>query len=451
MSTYISDSPTHFQFTSGHRTILLVGIALGVICLGMTWMVDDEFHSRFWSNLLHNSVFFTGIALMAGFFLCVCIIAWAGWHTVFKRVWEAMSMNLLIGFIFMTIIALVTYMHGNHLYHWADVQSYVAEDDQVLIGKSGFLNTNIYLGFTVVFVGLWLFFMSRIRNLSIAEDADGDASFSHHHKMRKYAALFLPLVGFSSAAMIWQWIMSIDAHWYSTMFAWYTGASWFVSMMCFTVLSLIYLKGKGYYPEVTAEHIHDIGKFIFAFSIFWTYLWFSQYMLIWYANIGEETIYFRERIDKYPILFYGNLIVNFLLPFFVLMRNDTKRKFGSLGFVAGVVFVGHWVDFFLMIKPGVAINTHHAMGGHGDHGGDGHGHGAEHAGDHGHGVAEAAHHGAEHASEFILGTSFPGFLEIGTMIGFLSLFILVFFMVLSKARLVPKNDPYLEESLHHHV
>jgi len=91
------------------------------------------------------------------------------------------------------------------------------------------------------------------------------------------------------------------------------------------------------------------------------------------------------------------------------------------------------------------------MGGHGDHGGDGHGHGAEHAGDHGHGVAEAAHHGAEHASEFILGTSFPGFLEIGTMIGFLSLFILVFFMVLSKARLVPKNDPYLEESLHHHV
>jgi len=407
--------------TSTNRSLrkTLVGIALGVICLGMTWMVDDEFHSRFWSNLLHNSVFFTGIALMAGFFLCVCIIAWAGWHTVFKRVWEAMSMNLLVGLIFMTIIALATYLHGHHLYHWTDVTGIINDNDQVLIGKAGFLNKNVYLGFTLVFVGLWLFFMYRIRNLSIAEDAHGDASFTHHHKMRKYAALFLPLVGFSSAAMIWQWIMSIDAHWYSTMFAWYTGASWFVSMMCFTVLSLIYLKGKGYYPEVT-------------------------------ANVGEETIYFRERFDKYPILFYGNLVINFLLPFFVLMRNDTKRKFGSLGFVAGAVFVGHWIDFFLMIKPGVAINTHHAMGGHGDHG-DGHGHGAEHAGDHGHGVADAAHHGAEHASEFILGTSFPGFLEIGTMIGFLSLFTLVFFMVLSKARLVPKNDPYLEESLHHHV
>ena len=149
--------------------------------------------------------------------------------------------------------------------------------------------------------------------------------------------MFLPLAGFGSAFVVWQWIMSVDAHWYSTMFAWYTGASWFVSMIALTILLLLFLQSMGYYKNVSVEHYHDLGKFLFAFSIFWTYVWFSQYMLIWYANVGEETIYFRERVDNYPALFYLNLLINFIAPFFILMRNDTKRKMGSLGFAAGLV------------------------------------------------------------------------------------------------------------------
>ena len=240
-----------------------------------------------------------------------------------------------------------------------------------------------------------------------------------HRRMRVYAAIFLPIVGFTSAAMIWQWIMSLDAHWYSTMFAWYTGASWFVSMIALTILILLYLKANGYYDNVSQEHIHDIGKFLFAFSIFWTYLWFSQFMLIWYANVGEETIYFRERYDKYPVLFFGNLIINFLVPFFVLLRNDTKRKFGSVGFIAGVVLVGHWWDFFLMIKPGALHTAHSALAKtEGGHGHDGHG-----AHDAAHGAHDAVAHGAHHASEFVSGFTLPGLLEIGTFIGFLCLFL----------------------------
>ena len=240
--------------------------------------------------------------------------------------------------------------------------------------------------------------------------------------------------------------MSLDAHWYSTMFAWYSTASWFVTMIALTILILLYLKANGYYDNVTGEHIHDIGKFLFAFSIFWTYLWFSQYMLIWYANIGEETIYFRERMDKYPVLFYGNLIINFILPFFILLRNDTKRKFGSVGFVAGLVVLGHWWDYFLMVKPGALITASH-HGDHGDHGHEAAGHGADAA----HGAVEAAGHGAEHASEFLMGFTFPGFLELGTFLGFLALFLFVVFTNMTKASLVPENDPYLGESLHHHV
>jgi Ni/Fe-hydrogenase subunit HybB-like protein len=157
-------------------------------------------------------------------------------------------------------------------------------------------------------------------------------------------------------------------------------------------------------------------------------------MLIWYGNIGEETVYFRERLDHYPVLFYGNLLLNFVAPFLILMRNDTKRKYGTLIFTSVIVFLGHWVDYFLMLKPGILHTAQETMGMHG---------GAEHsATEH---AAEAGHHG----SEFLMGFHFPGLLELGTMIGFLSLFLYFVFSQLEKAALEPKNDPYYEESLHH--
>lgn len=263
--------------------------------------------------------------------------------------------------------------------------------------------------------------------------------------MRVWASWFLPIGGFTSAAIVWQWVMSIDAHWYSTLFAWYCTISWFVSMLCITVLTLIYLKGKGLYPEVKADHFHDLGKFVFGFSVFWTYLWFSQYMLIWYGNVGEETIYFRHRFDNYPVLFYGNLVINFVLPFLVLLRNDTKRKMGVMSVICSIVLLGHWIDYFLMIKPG-ALHTAHELMGHGAGG---------HAGEamaqpvaHG---AEAAGHAAEHASSFVAGFTIPGLLELGTFLGFGALFAYFFLTQLAKAPLIAKRDPYIDESLHHHV
>ena len=217
--------------------------------------------------------------------------------------------------------------------------------------------------------------------------------------------------------------MSVDPHWYSTLFAWYSAASWFVAMVAMTIMIIGYLQSKGYYPEFNRDHLHDLGKFLFAFSIFWTYLWFSQFMLIWYGNVGEETTYFFTRRDHYPVLFYGNLVINFVLPFLILLRNDTKRKLGTMFFVSGLVFFGHWIDYFLMIKPGV-LHTTQALSAAGE--------------DHGsHAIAA--------------GFGMPGFLEIGMMLGFLGLFIYMVFWQLSKASLIPKNDPYLAESLHHHV
>ena len=426
-----------YTFTCGHRNVLFGAIGIGIVCLILTWIGDDAYHTRFWSNFLHNSVFFTMVACMAVFFIAASITAYSGWHTTFKRIWEAYSMFLIVGVVLLAVVGLGNYMHWHHLYHWSNAAD--VETDSVLKGKSSFLNNNWYMFGTLIFGGVWAFFAHKLRSLSLDEDNDGDKNFGKHKTMRKYAAVLLPIIGFTSAALIWLWVMSVDAHWYSTLFAWYATASAFVAMIAFTILLIIFLKSNGYFSLVNENHIHDLGKYLFAISIFWTYLWFSQFMLIWYANIGEETIYFRERYDNYPALFFGNLIINFLVPFFILMRNDTKRKFGSVSFVAIVMVLGHWLDYFLMIKPGALITRNHALG---------HGHEAE-AGATGHG--EAGGHAVEHGSNFVAGFTMPGLLEIGTFIGFLGLFLYVALTILSKSSLVPKNDPYLDESVHHHV
>ena len=427
----------HIQLPISDKIILSVLGIIGLISLIYIGANDDLGHTRLWTNILHNSVFFTLIALMAIFFICVSVTAYAGWNVVFRRIWDGMSHFLLFGILLMGLIAIGIYFGWHNLYHWADPQT--AATDPVIKGKSSFLNKNFYTFAGLGFLVVWFFFAKKMRDLSIDEDDHGDSRFVHYKSMKFYAALFLPIAGFSSAAAIWLWIMSIDPHWYSTMFAWYSSASCFVSMIALTILLLIYLKSRGYYHAVNMEHFHDLGKFMFAFSVFWTYLWFDQYMLIWYGNVGEETVYFKTRIREYPILFYGNLVINFVLPFLILLRNDTKRKYGTLILVGLLVFIGHWVDLFQMIKPG-ALHTSIELGSHQA------GSAAQALSEH---SSEAAH--GSHGAGFNIGYSIPGLPEIGLMLGFLALCIGTTLHFLSKAPLTPKRDPFLEESLHHHV
>ncbi len=429
-----------FTFEGKTRSMLIGGIILGVVSMLLTLFAGGEMAStRFWSNFLHNATFFLGIGFMAAFAMSVWITAWSGWFVMSKRVFEALASFMGLGGIFMLIIAIGNYAGFHHLYHWADAEAVAG--DPVLQGKSAFLNKHMYLLATVAFVGMWWFMNKKIRDYSVDEDTNGRfGDFKHMYSTRKWAAGYLAIAGYSSAIIIWLWLMSIDAHWYSTMYAWYAGSSWWVSMLAFAILIIIYLKSKGALPNLNEDVIHDLGKFLFGFSVFWTYLWFSQFMLIWYGNVGEETIYFHTRINEYPFLFYLIIVLNFPIPFLVLMSNSNKRKMGTMVFTSIVVIIGHWLDFFLMIKPGV---RHTAME-HLAH--------AEHAtAAHTEGGHEVAHEVVEHVSHFAAGFTLPGFLELGTFIGFLSLFLFVVFNTLSKAALEPANDPFIEEAKHHHV
>ncbi|TAK45532.1 MAG: hypothetical protein EPO28_03610 [Saprospiraceae bacterium] len=427
-----------FTFEAKQKTVLRGMMGLGILCLILSYFTEPSqiaeagTHMRFWSNFLHNSVFFTGMAFMTLFVLAAFTTAYAGWHAAFKRIWEAYSLFLIPGIVLMVIIGIAIFTHFTHLYHWSDDAAVAS--DKVLTGKSAFLNIYWYLFGTIIIAGTWAFFAKRMRALSLKEDEDGAnvSNFSYHRKTRVLAAIFLPIAAFTGPALIWQWIMSVDAHWYSTLYAWYCMAGWFLAACSLTIILLIYLKTQGYFEQVTKEHLHDLGKYMFAFSIFWTYCWFSQYMLIWYGNLGEETVYFRERLDSYPVLFYGNLVINFVLPFLILMRNTTKRRYGTLVFTSLLVFIGHWWDLFYMIKPGT-FKTAQEVAQHGTQAGSSH---------------EAA---ASHASAFVAGFTIPGLIEIGVLIGFLGFFVYFVFSQLAKASLVPENDPYLEESLHHEV
>lgn len=376
-----------FVFEGKAKMFTLVLMAIGAVCLALSYTsgAPEMGHMRFWTNYLHNSVFFVGIAFTAVLFISAHALAWGGWVAVFKRVPEAMMSFLYVGIVLFTLLGIAIMMgaDGTELLYLWNNQDYLNVDsahfDALAFHKSAFVNPVNYL-LTVAVIGVWSFFAFMFRKISLNEDVtpytvtEANSVPDNVRKNRIYAAAFLPIGGFSSAYVIWQWIMSVDTHWYSTLFAWYATVSMWVSMCAMLFMLVIYLRSKGLLQKFTDEHMHDIGKYIFGFSVFWTYLWFSQFMLIWYANNGEETQYFFIRFEQFKVVFFANLLMNFVGPFFILMMNSSKRTLGTLAFVAGLVFVGHWIDMYQMIKPGVWYNYEHKMHlSHAGHGHDAHG------------------------------------------------------------------------------
>ncbi len=361
-----------------------------------------------WANLLVNNFFFLAIALGALFFLAIQYAAQAGWATLILRVMEAMSQFLVIPVMIMLLLVVTGVYHigDNHLWHWMQEGIMDPESphyDEIIAGKEGYLNGPFYLLRTLIYLIGWVGAAMLLRRMSLKMDRGGDVA-AQWKKMRNLSAGFLVFFAVTSSTSAWDWIMSIDTHWFSTLFGWYTFAGIFVSSLTVLTLIIIYLKSKGYLEDVNENHIHDLGKFMFAFSIFWTYLWFSQFMLIWYSNIPEEVTYYMARFGEYKGLFFLMLAINFVFPVLVLMSRNTKRNYGFLVTAGIFIIIGHWLDVYIMVMPGTVGSLWSI-----------------------------------------------GLVSIGTFLGFAGLFILVVFRSLAKAPLVSKNHPMLLESKYHHI
>jgi hypothetical protein len=402
-----------FAIPARYRTwsLALMGVGILSVIIGFVLYGTGDHSARFWATMLQNSVFFLLVTNAAMFFICATTLAWGGWQLSFRRVTEAVSVAVIpLGIIAGIVLLCLVLIPDIHIFHWLEPHG-----DKILEGKSAFLNRGFFITWTIMSIGLWIVLGYKMRQLSRELDnhplPDAESGRKYIFKNTVWAAIFI--VWFALTVMSvtpWFWLMSIDAHWYSTMYSWYTFASTFVSGMALITIFVVFLKNQSYLEYTNEEHIHDLGKFMFAFSIFWTYLWFSQYMLIWYANMPEETVYFNSRITShshsgaYSGLYWFMFIINFLAPLLILMRRGSKRNYTTVTFMAILIIFGHWLDFYQMI----------------------------------------------HASLFPDHVTLNLF-DFGVAAGFVGLIMFAVGRALTKAPLVAQNHPFIKESIIHHT
>lgn len=407
MGTHHYNLSEQFEFTGKVKILSIIGVLLGVGAIAYGFLSDQT--ERTFANLLLMAYYFACVCMSGAFFLAVQFVAQAGWSASILRVPQAMAKVLPIAVVILiVVVGLGLYTHTLY-HHWnaPGLTDPNAENfDKIIAGKSAFLNVPFFMGRMIVFLGTYSIFATLLAKWSYNEDLGG--GLSSYQKSFKYSCIFLVIYGFTTPVFAFDTIMSLEAHWFSTMFGWYNFAAMWVSCLATIALIIILLKKAGYMSWVNNSHLHNLGQFIFGFSIFWTYVWFAQFLLIYYANMSEETVYFYKRFNNYEAWFYINLIMNFLSPLLLLMDRDNKRSNNVLMVVCIIVLCGHWVDYYQMIMPGVF------------------------------------EFGPKSGSGF-------GAIEIGTALGFVGLFTFTVLNALSKKPLIAKNHPFLQESLNHHL
>ena len=311
-----------------------------------------QMQNRPWSAFYVALLFFLGISLLVMAFYAAQRVAQSGWSVVLFRVMEAISSNLHYMSAFMLVFLIATFMHYNHLFPWMAegvLDPKAPNFDPIVYGKKWWLNTPGWLIRSFVYLAIWNVLRFIIRKKSIQQD-NGDLKL--HKNLFNLSVAFVATFMVTESMMSWDWIMGIDPHWFSTLFGWYVLATFLVCALTVIALVTIYLRSKGALPFVNDSHIHDLAKFMFGFSVFWTYLWFAQFMLIWYADMPEETTYYLLRFNEYKTVFLGMVGLNFVFPVLLLLNSDFKSIpwFVVLGGI--VILIGHYIDLFVMIMPG---------------------------------------------------------------------------------------------------
>ncbi len=407
-----------FEFTGKAKTYSLIAIAIGLLAIAFGFIAGHG--ERTFANLLLMSYYFACVCMQGILFCAIQYVSQAGWSASIIRIPQAYTKVLpYAAFILIAVITLGLFTSHTvveegkkivepYLYgHWATPGLSVKGSenyDALIAGKSAYLNIPFFLARLIILLGLYSMFGAMLIKYSKNEDTLG--GMSNYNKSFKISAIFLVVFGFTTPIFAFDAIMSLEAHYFSTLFGWYNFAAMWVSGLAVLTIIVITLRQNGYMTWVTDNHLHDLGKLVFAFSIFWTYLWFAQFLLTYYANIPEESVYYYKRWEpEFKPWFWLNIVLNFCTPVLLLMSRDAKRTTTLLKYVCIVVLCGHWLDYYLMIMPGTV------------------------------GAA---------------GRGF-GFEEVGVALGFVGLFTFLILNTLSKTSLIPKNHPFLEESLNHHI
>lgn len=396
-----------FKFTGIAKVLSLIAIVVGIAAIALGLLSRDHIMvERTYANLLLMGYYFTCVCAAGAFFVALQMVTQTGWSTGLLRIPHAMASILPLASILLLVIVGLGLTTHNLYHHWhaeglTDPNS--PNYDALIAGKEAFLNVPGFLIRQILFMGSYSIFAFILAKLSYNEDLAG--GLNSYKKSFKLSAIFLVVFGFTTPIWTFDTIMSLEAHWFSTMFGWYNFAAMFVSGLAAIVVILVLLKKAGYMSWVNENHLHDLGNLLLGFSIFWAYVWFAQFMLIWYANMPEETVYFYKRWEpEYKPWFWLSIIINFVAPLLLLVDRDAKRKFNMMLFVSILLLLGHWLDYYIMIMPGT-VESHRGF----------------------------------------------GVIEIGTAIGFVGLFTFLVMSKLSKHGLAPKNHPFLDESLHHQI
>jgi len=372
--------------------LLMFGlIGIGIISLVAGFVTNPD---RAWANYLLNNYYFVSLAIGAAFFGAIQYISQSGWSAAFKRVPEAMASYVPVAAIFF----LLMYFGMHSLFHWS--HEGITTTDALLAHKAPYLNIPFFFIRVALFFGLWIFMIRLLRKISLREDAEG--GMTHFYNSEKYSKVIIFIIAISFTLFAIDMIMSLLPHWYSALFAAKSFIAAFLHAATVITLIVIILNKVGHYTMLNRSHLHDFSRYIFMLAIIWGYFNFVEFMLIWYGNIPEETVFYVNRSNgAFGVLFFANIIINWFIPFLFLMPRMTSRSKVFLLPVIVIMMVGQYTELYYYIWPSVL-----------------------------------------HEAKF-------GILEIGTYLGFLGLFALVVSTTLSKANLIPKNHPYLEESIYH--
>lgn len=369
----------------------LIGLAVfGLVLAGLGFAVQEHAAEHWWGSLLQNATFFLGIAGFAAFFVAIHTIGNSGWHVAIQRIPEAMATYLPVG----ALLLLLVIPGISTIYHWSH-----PGDDVLLLHKAAWLNQPFFIVRMILFLTVWSLVYWQFRKRSLMMDQFID--IEQFVKLKTISAIFAVTFIFTFYISAWDWFMSIDPHWYSTIYSFLIIASAFTASIS-AIIVLVYLVTKtGRFTHVTSHNFRDLGTYLFAFSLFWGYLFGAQYLLIWYSDIPEEVVYYSHRFEQFPVLFGIVTVLNIAVPFLGLLTRGSRLCRVWLTSIAALVLVGQWLHYFLLIFPGM---SHEPLT--------------------------------------------VGLIEVGVALVVAAIFGFVFFHSLAKGKEIPVGHPFVKEAIH---